>query len=284
MPEVERGMARNGDTVAFEPKVREAGERAGIGSIDAALPVLRAIATQSRSMTLTELATATGMPASKIHRYLVSFVRGGLVLQHPGTRRYDLGPFAADLGLSALARNDFVNRAADDLPELSLATGLTGYISVWGDHGPTVVRWYRTPSFVVAGVGLGSALPLLDSSTGRVFLSYMPRHLVAGRLELELRDAQRSGLSWPDIEPKPEGVATLVSTIRDRGFALVEGSYVPGVAMAAPILNWQDEIEAAVTLAGNLENDDSRDSALRLLLRFTASHSVRSPLSPAEVG
>ena len=49
-----------------------------------------------------------GMPAAKAHRYLASFMPAGLIEQHPESGRYDLGPFALELGLglAAMARLD----------------------------------------------------------------------------------------------------------------------------------------------------------------------------------
>jgi DNA-binding IclR family transcriptional regulator len=43
----------------------------------------------------------------------------------------------------------------------------------------------------------------------------------------------------------------LEADIRGQGFASVDGRFIPGlVAVAAPILDWQGEAQAVVTLVG----------------------------------
>jgi len=92
--------------------------RQGIQSIEVGVPLLRVLADHGAPMMLRDLAKAAGMPAAKAHRYLVSFVRTGLVTQDPLSGRYDLGHFALDLGLASLARLDAVRVATPVLDAL----------------------------------------------------------------------------------------------------------------------------------------------------------------------
>ncbi|MCR9127067.1 MAG: IclR family transcriptional regulator [Rhodobacteraceae bacterium] len=247
----------------------------GTQAMDAALPVLRVIAASAGGLTLNDLAGHTGLSPSKLHRYLASFARAGLVVQKPGTRHYDLGPFAAELGLAAVARNSFVNRASDSLAALTAQTGLTAMIAVWGNQGATIVRWHRAPGFAATSFGLGSTLPLLGSATGRVFLAHLPDGLTEPRLRHETADTAE----WPDLTPTPEGLAALVARIRADGFAGVDGRFIPGLrALAVPILNWQGEAEAAVTLIGTEIGLLAPDgAACAALLRFSRDHSLATP-------
>ncbi len=58
------------------------------------------------------------MSPAKAHRYLVSFLRLGVVAQDPLSGRYELGGFALQLGLARLARIDGVKLARIALAEL----------------------------------------------------------------------------------------------------------------------------------------------------------------------
>ena len=60
----------------------------GIQSIEVGARLLRALAANGRSMMLRDLAQNAAMPAAKAHRYLVSFMRMGLVEQDANTGRY----------------------------------------------------------------------------------------------------------------------------------------------------------------------------------------------------
>lgn len=248
----------------------------GIQSLDAALRLLQAMAERSGAVALSEIARDCGMPLSKAHRYLASFLHAGLVVQAGRSGKYDLGPGAIKIGLAALARHDFVNRAAEDLPELCAETGLTGLLSVWGNNGATVVRWERAASPTVTSMGLGTTLPLLNSATGRAFLAWAPPAPVQPVLEAELRRAQRNPKLIPDLAATRQGVQALREKIRQDGYAFVDGRFIPGlVAIAAPILDWQEQAQAVVTLIGtDPAAIEPGSEAVRLLKSFSAHQSL----------
>jgi len=258
-----------------EPKAPGQPQRSGIQSLDMALPLLRLLAASAGPRTLTDLAQDAGMPPSKAHRYLVSFSRIGLVLQDRQSKLYDLGPLAAEIGLAALSRNEFVNRAADGLAELTAETGLTSLLSVWCEHGPTIVRWQRAPNFAATSFGLGSTLPLLGSATGHLFLAFLPREITARCLSIEAK-ARDEGKT-----PNLEAVQSLVDKVRKDPIASVDGRFIPGLrAIAAPILNWQGEIEAAVTLIGTDDGLLDKNSQKRACLLAFAQRLSLPPKFP----
>lgn len=241
-----------GGLVLDEAEGRERnGAQGGLQSLDSALLVLRSLVEAGGALTLTEIARTCAMPPSKAHRYLASFLGAGLVMQAGRSGKYDLGRGALDLGLAALARRDVVNDASDRLPDLRDATGMTALLAVWGNGGATVVRWERAASPVVTSMGLGTVLPLLTSATGRAFLAWAPPAPLGPFVAAEaarLRD--NPGLS-PDIDPSAAGIAAMRDAVRAAGHASVDGRFIPGlVAAAAPVLDWQGEAGAVVTLIG----------------------------------
>ena len=248
----------------------------GLKSLDAALEVLTFMARQTGPLTLSEIARNCGMPLSKVHRYLASFVHAGLVRQEGRSGRYDLGSEAMQIGPAALARIDFVNRTADGLPELAIRTSMTALLAVWGDGGATVVRWERGVTPTVTSMGLGTTLPLLTSATGRAFLAWAPKPTIESTRDSELRRVMRNPALLPDTVHSKAGIAELAKNIRERGFASVDGQFIPGlVAAAAPILDWQGEAQAAVTLIGVDPATILPDSvAVKALLAFCRDCSV----------
>jgi len=252
----------------------------GIQSLDAALRVLLAMGRLEGPVGLTELARACDMPVPKVHRYLASFLHAGLVRQTGRSGKYDLGTAAIELGLAALHRHDFVNWAADDLASLAADTGLTALLVVWGNSGPTVVRWERATTFIVTALGLGTTMPLLSSASGRIFLAYLPETVLAAQLRRELRRVQGRPELVPDMTPDAKGAKALAGQVRTAGHATVDGRYIPGlVAAAAPILDWQGQAQAAVTLIGTNPEDIADGSpVVDALTAFCRRHSVdRAP-------
>ena len=252
----------------------------GIQSLDAALRVLAAMGRLDGLVGLTDLARACDMPVPKVHRYLASFLHAGLVRQTGRSGKYDLGATAIELGLAALHRHDFVNWAADDLASLAADAGMTALLVVWGNSGPTVVRWERATTFIVTSLGLGTTMPLLSSASGRVFLAFLPDTVVAAQLRRELRRVQGRPELVSDMTPDARGARALADRVRAAGYATVDGRYIPGlVAAAAPILDWQGQAQAAVTLIGTNPLDIADGSpVVQALTAFCRRHSVdRAP-------
>jgi DNA-binding IclR family transcriptional regulator len=249
----------------------------GVNALDHALSVLKILAELGAPATLTDIARAAGMPATKVHRYLASFIAAGLVSQPERSGRYDLGKAAMEIGLSAIARNDIVNQVADRLVDLTEATGCTTMLSIWGNQGPTVVRWERAATFIVTTLGLGTTFPLLNSATGRIFLANLPDRLTDDALDREIIARNTAGGRVIDMDVSKRGLARLTEQIRLQGYATVEGRLIPGLqAASAPVLNWQNEIECAVTLISTRQDIfDAQGVALRELLKFTRQFSIK---------
>ncbi len=252
------------------------GQGQGLKSLDAALRLLAHMAGQPGPQTLSEIGRACGMPPSKAHRYLASFVSAGMVQQQERSGRYDLGPAAMQMGLAALARHDFVNSAADGLEQLSAQTGMTVLLSVWANQGATVVRWERGVTPTDTSMGLGTTLPLINSATGRVFLAWGAQQAISTARTEQLRRLSRQPKLSLDVEPTIAGIRALVARTKERGFASVEGRYIPGlVAAAAPVLDWQREAQAAITLVGvDPEAVVQGSTQTDLLLAYCAEKSV----------
>lgn len=244
------------------------GQSGGIQSLDSALRLLRALAARPGPTALSDLARDCAMPVSKAHRYLASFAHAGLVRQAGKSGKYDLGPGAVQLGIAAMGRNDAINIAADGLPDLCAETGLTALLSVWGNSGPTVVRWERAANFMVTTLGLGSTLPVVGSATGHVFLGFLPRPLTAARVAIDRAAA-------PQVDPE-----AMAAQVRAAGYATVSGDLLLGLsALAAPVLDWQGEAQAVVTLIGTDASIVAPDSpAIAALTRYCADRSL--PATP----
>lgn len=259
-----------------EPVERQGG---GIQSLDAALEVLEAVAAFREPVSLSELAKYANMPPSKVHRYLTSFQKARLVAQTGRSGKYLLGKGALQLGLAAMGRHDFVNNASDGLADLRSEARMTALLSVWGNEGATVIRWERAETPTVTSMGLGTILPLLNSATGRAFLAWAPRLVIQPALTAELRRAKRNPSIVQDMAPTAEGVAEMVRKTREQRFAAVEGRFIPGlVAIAVPILDWQDEAQAVVTLMGTDPATIAPGSpAVERLIAFGREKSVSTP-------
>lgn len=167
------------------------------------------------------------MPPAKAHRYLVSFIESGMVRQDPDTGRYALGDFALTLGLVALQGLDIVRDTASVLADLRDHLEETVFLAVWGNRGPTIVRWEEAARPIAVNVRVGSTLPVETSATGRVFAAFLP-------------DAAGHGLA-----------RSMLEEIRAKGLATQRNALMQGIgAVSTPVFDHRGQIVGAITVLG----------------------------------
>ena len=220
----------------------------GVQSLEIGMGILRAMVNGQRSMMLKEIAAAADMPASKAHRYLVSLIRSGLVEQDPLTSRYDLGPFALNIGLVAIDRLDRIRLGLTAIAELRDRINETTALAVWSEHGPVIVRWERPRRPITVNVVTGTALEVLSSASGRVFAAWLQNDAVNREIEKELT----AGVHLPPDLRTRDDVDQMLAQVRADGYSAISDYYlVTGVeAVAAPVFNFRNEITMAMLAVG----------------------------------
>jgi len=251
----------------------EAGEeklRSGIQSIEVGFRLLEVLTSEPRAMMLRDLAQRAGMSPAKAHRYLVSFMRLGMVAQDALSGRYELGGFALQLGLARLARVDGVKLARIALAELRDALDITVGIAVWGNQGPTVVHWMESSHPAKASLKLGDVMPMLSSATGLLFAAYLPRGRTQALIERELADARHSAYgNGPRTAEEVEGA---LADVRAREGARVEGMLLPTIhAFCMPVFDAEGELALGLIALGHEGVFDIRwDGEIATALRVCA--------------
>jgi len=220
----------------------------GVQSLEIGMGILRAMVNGQRSMMLKDIAAAAAMPPSKAHRYLVSLIRAGLVEQDPLTSRYNLGPFALNIGLVAIDRLDRVRQGLTAIAQLRDEINETTALAVWSDNGPVIVRWERPRRPITVNVVTGTALEILSSASGRVFAAWMQNDAVNRLISKELKSGEHLP---PDLKTRAD-VDAMLAQVRADGYSAISDYYlVRGVeAVAAPVFNFKNEITMAMLAVG----------------------------------
>lgn len=222
-------------------------KQGGVQSVEIATRLLRVLAHSSRPLPLTKLAAEAAMTPSKAHRYLSSLLRAELVRRDPISNYYDLGALSLRLGLTALERIDEIQLATAILPGLSEEIGETIVLSVWGEHGPTIIRIQESSRTVSMNSRVGSVLPPTTTATGLAFSAFLP--------EATVRAAATRAKDWSMSENPPAGShrrgRSSIEEVRERRMARDIGVFLSGVsALAAPIFNHESRVVAVVTALG----------------------------------
>jgi DNA-binding IclR family transcriptional regulator len=244
---IRHGARANPQPRQMVTKAREDRQK-GVQSVETAARILGILGDTSGPMTLTEVAKAADMSPSHTHSYLVSLVRAGLANKQVVTGRYELGPRTVQLGLRALGQTDANRVATEAMDKLCEVTDVTRLLAVWGERGPTLIRWDRSPTRpLMLNVNVGSTLPLLTTAIGNLFLAYMPSKATAQYLERELEMMAEQD-TVPPFKTQME-VDALIARVRAGGLGRVQGVLFPSqIAVAAPIFDHQNQIVAALSM------------------------------------
>jgi DNA-binding IclR family transcriptional regulator len=244
--------------------------QAGVNAVETAIRILVALAGAERPQMLKDIARRASMHPAKVHRYLVSFIRQGMVRQDTNTGFYMWGPLALDIGTAALRSVSFIRVAPEEASALRDKAGVTVAVAVWGTHGATTVLVEEARKTVVTKSQLGSILPLLTSATGRVFAAYLPAASTKIMIEAELKELKKHHGKRVRSRKYYE---RLLSEVRRNGIGRALGDFSPGIhALCCPVLDHKDTIVGAIAVlapAGEFDPDVHGPIA-RLLRQATA--------------
>lgn len=231
--------------------------RTGIESIETGIRLLFCFITLGgRSHKLKLLAEAAGMPPSKAHRYLVSFMRMGLVERESVNGHYRLGPKAAELGAVALDALDPLALSVETMMELREELSHTFVLTVWGSSSPVIVRVEEADRVLTVNVRVGKSLPMLNSAAGQLFAAYLPRTVTQALLEAEI-EANK-------LQPEGRVVRSmaqaqrLLAEVRSRGLSRNDGYITAGISsLAAPVFDKYGHLVTVISAVGPTGSFDS---------------------------
>lgn len=224
-------------------------DRRGIQSIEVGGTLLQVLVRNAVPMMLKDLAREAGMPAAKAHPYLVSFGKLGLIEQDPVTGRYGLGAFALQMGLSALQGLNPLRVATPEVARLSDNIQQNVALSVWGNHGPTIVSIEECSRPIHVNMRPGTVMSLLNSATGRVFAAYLSERMTGALMQEEL--ARLASADQPALRPSKKLIEDTLDEVRTHRMARAVGHPIPGInAFCAPVFDHDGHIVLAITAMG----------------------------------
>ena len=239
-------------------------ESKSIRSVEIGVRVLEALiaSPKPKPLSLKDVAEHADLSRSQAHRYLSAYVNTGLVKRDERAGHYELGPFSIKLGLAAFSRLDIDDESKWAVEKLVDETNLTGLVSVWGDHGPTIIRWVHGTPPIATSLSLGSVISVLSSSAGQVFYSFTNSNRTNALVSAERANG---------LVPAALDLEALRLKVRKNGYSIVSDLVVPGLnAVSAPILGKDGEAAAVVGLISRGGNKIRKNSkAVKLLLEVT---------------
>lgn len=207
---------------------------AGTQSIQRVAAILAALSSRSQSgARMADIAAETGLERPTVHRMLRALVAEGMARQDERSRRYFLGPFVYELGLTAAPRFRLRELAQKSLERIAAETGDTVFLAIRSGPDALCIErkegGYPIKAFTV---DVGSKIPLGVGVGGMAMLSVLPEDEAHSVMEHNSPRLSQYG----DI--KPAQLRRLVSEARERGYAVnlrrAPGIVAVGVAIRGP--------------------------------------------------
>ena len=213
----------------------------GVQSLERAFDVLELMAAAGGEVTLSRLASESGLPVPTIHRLVRTLVSSGYVLQMP-SRRYTLGPRL--IGLGASASQTVEAWARPHLQSLAEVTGESANLAMLdGDRVVYVAQAASTRHTMRMFTEVGRRVYAHCTGVGKALLAQLPDDAVK-----DLIDSVGMPATTEHTITDITALLEELRRVRQRGYAIDDGEQELGVrcvAVAVP-----GSLSGAVSVSG----------------------------------
>ena len=206
------------------------------------LDVLACFDAEHRTMSLSDVAAATGLARPTARRLLLTLEELGFVRSTGGA--YALTPKVLTLGTAYVSSLGLWDLARPHLEALVGRTGQSSSMSQLDGSDIVYVARVAVPRLIALRVDVGTRFPATQTSQGKVLLAALP----PDELDAVLAAPSRSGLP-PYAERPPAELEAELAQVRARGWALADEELAPGVrSVAAPVRDGTGAVRAAMNV------------------------------------
>ena len=209
------------------------------------LRILALFSDRKPAMRLTEIAALSGLPMPTAFRLVATLASEGFLERLPdGVVRP--GAAVLTLGFAALHGLDLVQTSAVILRELARETQQTVNLGVLSDDEVLyLVRLYGN-ALVTANVTVGSRLPAVVTSMGKVLLAA----LADDELGRHVDESSFKGTWGPNAVASLKALRKQLARVRTDGYAVQDEELARGLrSIAAPVRQANGDVVAALNIA-----------------------------------
>jgi IclR family pca regulon transcriptional regulator len=194
---------------------------------------------------VTDLAQAAGLPMPTVYRVVMTLAAEGY-LDHLPNGDYRPGVKTLTLGTAALRSQDLVVIAQPKLQQLAEQTGETvNLATLTADRVLYLVR-IRNRDLVTANIQVGSTLPAVTTSIGKLLLAHLPQDELKRRITRE----SFAGQVGPNAKSSLAELHDELASIREQGWAMQDEELAYGLrSVAGPITGGDGTVVAGANLA-----------------------------------
>lgn len=229
-----------------EQQVESSSRSYRVEALAKGLRLLSLFSAERPALRVKDLVDLTGIPMPTAFRLVATLEEEGYLertvdgMVRPGTSVLALG-FAAVQGL------DLVQNSSSTMRELAALTGETVNLGVlYSDQVLFVARVPRRDSLLAAGIRVGSTVPAVFSSIGKVILSDLRNE----ELFRVINEDSFKGRLGPNAVKTMDELLMQLESVRKDGYLIQQETAIPGLSsIAAPIRQGGDSVVAAINVA-----------------------------------
>lgn len=248
----------------------DASGRARSSTTEKALVVLETLAAAENDgfISLVELSRATGMEKAVVYRVLNSFLATGYAEKRDA--RYRLSLKLLEVSLSAARNTSLADVVHPHLEELASLSGERAFLAVLDRHEVVQVDKIEGNPRIRVVSEVGTRFPLQCTSSGKLFLAFMPEEWTRNFLALnEITKCTDRTLGTE------ESLRTELDLVRSQGYAASDEQYREHErSIAAPLFRNASEIVGAIGIAGTTVT--FKDDQLEALIPPLVEHARRA--------
>jgi IclR family pca regulon transcriptional regulator len=233
-----------------------------VQSLQRGLAVIRAFDAEHPSLTLSEVARATGLARAAARRFLLTLVELGYV--RVDDRRFQLTPRVLELGHAFLSSLTLPEIALPYMRDFVAEVRESSSLCVLDEDQIVYVARVPAQRIMSVSISVGTRFPAFATSLGRVLLAGQP----ADWLAAHLREVELVPLTARTIATHDALVAE-IDRVRRQGWAMVDQELEEGVrSLAAPIRDTSGRVAAAVNVSVHASRWSLQDMREKLLPRL----------------
>jgi DNA-binding IclR family transcriptional regulator len=238
----------------------------GTQAVLRAISLLKLFTDSQPEWGLTELSEAANLNKTTTYRLLTALESEDLIKRDTNSDIYRLGPFAITLGSRALRATDLRTLCQPELKKLAAFAKETASLELLVDKEIFILDEVTADRVISGGQDIGSRWPAHATSTGKAMLAALSKERLNDLLPGLLTAVT------PHTITDPDKLRQELAKIRTRGYAIADEELEIGlVAVAAPVMNYDKEAVAAISLgAPKVRIDANRVTELGQQVREAA--------------
>ncbi|RAR60407.1 MULTISPECIES: IclR family transcriptional regulator C-terminal domain-containing protein [Halomonadaceae] len=226
-------------------------DRDFVTALASGMEVILAFDDTTPRMTLSEVASKTGMNRARARRFLLTLHALGYVRKQQ--RHFELAPKVLNLGYAFLSANNYRSVIQQILEDITTECGESSSLGVLdGEDVTYVARSSSRHRLMAITLSVGTRLPAAHTSMGRVLLAQLPD----ADLDAFLMQVALEPHTDKSITDKAE-LKRRILDVRKQGYAIADQELDSGLrSVAVPAFDANDRLLGAINISTNAARID----------------------------